>query len=266
MKTLALLSISSLLLCSCREVITLDLDSCAPKLVVEGSISNAPGPYTIHLSRTTNYFTPNKNNPEQGAHVVLSDNTGYTETLQETLPGTYVSGHLQGQRGLAYTLLVTAQNQQYTSVSTLPDSTHIDSLREVELPTLYDNPTGSSSTVLCWFKGKPGIGNYFGFCIYLNRRLIRDIVRNPLVSDISGGGTIQHSILTDEGFKTGDTVRIELYTLNKASYEFYNALQHLFNTASPLSTPPANPPSTISNGALGHFGAFAVTSQTLVLR
>jgi len=80
-------------------------------LVVDGKITNEPGPYTILLSRSTSIEKPEPN-PVTGAMVQIVDNAGNSETLTEIGPGIYktaVSG-IQGTIGRSYKLIIRTEN------------------------------------------------------------------------------------------------------------------------------------------------------------
>jgi len=109
-------------------------ENAAGVLVVNGLITDQPGPYTVKLSNTANYVTINGNQIRQviGAIVVISDDVGNIEILDEIKPGTYqtsLSG-IQGEVGRTYTLEITLPNkQQYCSEpQLLKPITKIDSL------------------------------------------------------------------------------------------------------------------------------------------
>ena len=61
---------------SCQKVIDVDLNSSSPHIVIEGYISDQPGPYWVRISQTVNYNQPNTFPPVSGATVTLSDNIG----------------------------------------------------------------------------------------------------------------------------------------------------------------------------------------------
>ena len=55
-------------------------------LVVEGMITNEPGPYTLQLSMSTSVDHP-VYQPLAGYEVIINDNFGNTELLKEVEPG-----------------------------------------------------------------------------------------------------------------------------------------------------------------------------------
>lgn len=55
MNNYKIIILASLLFASCEKEIDLDLNSSSPQIVIEGNISDAPGPYIVKLSKTVNY-------------------------------------------------------------------------------------------------------------------------------------------------------------------------------------------------------------------
>ncbi|MER2996018.1 DUF4249 domain-containing protein [Pontibacter populi] len=105
---------------SCIDPLELEIDDRTWKLVVDGMITNEPGPYTVRLSRSKRYssYTDSWNAVETGARVIVSDDKGNEETLTETKPGTYLTSvaGIQGQIGNTYSLSIrTKDGKQYTS-------------------------------------------------------------------------------------------------------------------------------------------------------
>ena len=86
-------------------------------LVVEGRISNQPGPYTVKLSHSTTLLYP-KYFPLEGFEVVIEDDEGNSETLSETESGVYQTAPngIRGITGRSYRLLLNGpDNQSYIS-------------------------------------------------------------------------------------------------------------------------------------------------------
>jgi hypothetical protein len=250
----------------CTEIVSIDLNSAAPKLVVDGYVSNQPGPYTIRLSRSTNYFTSKASPPVSGAQVIISDDQGLSETLLENKQGDYQSHTLHGMPGRRYTLFVNTESERYTGSATLNDTVHIDSLSYKLIPPMPGSQDPPSVSVDCWFHDPAPIGNYYGLRLYKNSSLIRDISNNRVISDHLTNGTYMHESQNEGSLMPGDTVQIDLVTFDKSAYDFYNSLKQTLNTGNPFSAPPANPITNLSNGALGYFGAYAVTSKKIILK
>ena len=63
-----------LLTASCAEkVIKVDLNDADPRIVIEGIVMEGPGPQTVHISMTTDYYQPSEYPPVMGATVTIAD-------------------------------------------------------------------------------------------------------------------------------------------------------------------------------------------------
>ncbi|HEV7232274.1 MAG TPA: DUF4249 domain-containing protein [Bacteroidia bacterium] len=266
MKKLSILILLLSGLYSCQEVITVNLSSVTPKVVVDGSITNRPGPYSIKLSTTTNYFSPSGSNPLSGARVVISDNAGNTDTLHESAPGNYVTKTLNGTPGRTYYLGITASGKQYTAYSSMPDTVGMDSLSYALRPSRPGSTQAASYSLTCSFTDPATLGNYYGFRLYRNGMLKDDVIDNRVISDKLINGNAQHYRIRDGDLLAGDSVRIDLISFDKSAYDYFNTLRQTLSAGGPFSAPPANPASNVTNGGAGYFGAFAITSKAVQLQ
>jgi len=107
-----------LLVSGCIDPFSVNTMSEEPVLVVDGLITDQPGPYTVRLSWTSG--TSETDAPAlvvTGADVRISDGNGLSVRLTESVPGTYVtdSAAIRGQIGHTYTLSISADGQEYQS-------------------------------------------------------------------------------------------------------------------------------------------------------
>lgn len=75
--------------------------SIAPSLIVDGQITDQPGPYTIKLTRTADYSYKSLNLLETGATVTIEDDQGKREVLTEQASGGVYKTSASGIRGVA---------------------------------------------------------------------------------------------------------------------------------------------------------------------
>ena len=281
LKSFLTLGVILAFLASCQDVITLDLNNGVSKLVVNGFVSSAAGPYTITLSQSSNYFDPNVVVPEKGATVVISDNAGQSETLKEITPGVYVTTKLKGIGNRTYVLSVTtAEKKTYTASAYLPNVVPIDSLYyEVRKRNGgFGPPTVTRRyRVKCTFTDPVGPGNYYRIVYYKNDTLQNGDRDYVIASDQLANGQSNTPRILDGASNTlsirgeyllEDSVKVNLLTIDKKGFEFYSDLQKLLgDQSSPFpSDAPSNPINNISNGALGYFGAFGISTKKIVIR
>lgn len=85
-------------------------------VVVQGFISNQPGPYMIQLVRPANYSFSGYSIGIKGAKVYITDDTGVREDLVETpANGQYKTQRLQGIVGRTYQLHFEVEGKTYES-------------------------------------------------------------------------------------------------------------------------------------------------------
>jgi hypothetical protein len=254
-----------MLLSACQDVIEVPLDNTNPKLVVEGSVTNQPGPYYIKLTETGDFYSTAPAPTVTDALVTISDDAGNSEILTHLSdkPGTYATSTLQGEVGRTYTLTVMHKGQNYQSQSKLLPVTNIDKLVVRFVP---ESPTKEEGYYVYFFAKEPrGETNYYRFMIYENDSLYNSINDLLVSNDDFIKGDIENLEL-GYPFQLDDVVKLEMHSISKEVYDYYIGLINVYNNDGGLfSPPPVNPPSNISNGALGVFRASAVASQTITI-
>src|SRR5882757_5405663 len=262
--TIALLATATaaILFYSCQKTVTLDLNTAPAQIVIQGEITNTPGPYTITINQSTAFYADNTFPPISGAAVKISDGQGLTDSLTETSPGGYSTHPLQGIPGTTYTLSVSAQNQQYTACSTMPAVVPFDSVT-------FDHSADFGSKqieAIVNFQDPPGVKNYYQFMEYINGQQFN---KNIFVLDdrLSDGRYISRTLRTDSTYLTkGDQLEVKMYCIDENIYNYWYQLDQSsgsggFNT----TASPANPASNISNGAYGYFSAHTVQSKKVTV-
>jgi hypothetical protein len=255
----------------CEKVVDIDLHTTGPQIVVEGIVSDQQGPYTVSLSKTGYYFSPSLTFPPvSGATVMIRDNAGTTDTLEETRSGIYTSKTLRGLPGLTYALTVSANGGMYTGMSTMPQKVLIDSMYAVSRRP--NSPVGVGYDVYLAFRDPPEPGNFYRINVHISNPLILsdsiDGRRYRLYSDkLSNGTETGYRVRLRRRANPGDTVTVDLMSIDRPTYEYYRSLDNILTSdRSPTSLSPANPNTNLSGGSLGYFTAYAIDSKKIVLR
>lgn len=245
---------------ACQKVIDIDLNAVKSKIVIEAEITDQPGPYTFKITKTANFNESNNFPAVSGASVKISDNAGNSETLTETTPGIYVTTTFQGIPGRTYFLEITSEGTTYTSSSKMPEATSIDTL------LTQTSFFGGGKMLNAYFKDSAGISNYYRLLQTVNNTLKKNIT--IIEDNFQDGETITSSFLSfgADSLSIGDTIKIFLQSIDKATYEYFRTLSMLTGGGGPPSDAPANPISNITNGALGYFSAYAVRTKTIVIQ
>jgi hypothetical protein len=256
---------SVLSISSCTEVVDINLNKAAPKLIIEGSVSDQPSDCYVKLSKTVNFDEPNNFPKVTGALVKISDNFGNTDLFTEKSAGFYTSLSFQGFAGREYTLSITAEGKTYTSTSVMPDPVKIDSIWQDKYVMGNFGGGGTIKYVKIQFKDPEGKNNYYRFVQTINGTEYNDIIiDNDQLRD--GNNITQEIVRIDPRLKTGDNITMELQTIDKNVFSYFAQLNQISGHGfGGQSASPANPISNFNNGALGYFSAYSVRSKRIVI-
>ena len=260
------IALGIIILSSCQKVIDINLNSAAPVIIIEGNISNQPGPYTVQLSKTVNFSDSNTFPQVTGASVTITDNAGNSDILTEASPGIYKTNTLQGIVGRTYSITVTAEGKSYQASASMPSPVIIDTLVEHISNGFGGGPGANTNiSVIVVYTDPAGIENYYRFIETINGVQVNTF---SISSDYLRDGEIMDRRMRGNGdikLEIGDSVNIQLQSIDKGVYNYFRT----FNQTSDggmNSSSPANPTSNLSNGALGYFSAFSVTSKNIVIQ
>lgn len=244
---------------SCEKEIMVDLRTAPPKLVIEGIVQENQ-PARVRLTTTKGFYEDNEFPTLTNATVVISDDEGNEEALRLDDSGWYVARKLIGKIGETYNLTVEYEDKIYTASSKMPPCVKIDSVSSIKVP-IYDIPFP-----VLHFTDPPGEENhYYRNLIYVNgKRVKKD--NETTSAEFVDGYPIQRIIpimmgqLDDEEdeLQRGDEITIELYSIDKATFLFFETLGQVDNSLN-------NPTTNITGGALGYFGAYPMDKTSMII-
>ena len=256
------------LLSGCQQVVSIDLNTANPRVVIEGNIKDQPGPYSVFLSMTGSYFdTTLVDPPISHAQVVITDDAGNRDSLKEVISGAYQSSSLMGVSGRTYTLSVIANGKNYMAMSYMPSKVLIDSLYVLPRHSLGGE---SGYDIYVIFKDPPELGNYYRINAHSSAAISADSIdgqRYRLFTDkLTNGNEMTERIRAGRNVNPGDTITIELCSIDQATYDYFHTLSDILSSdRSPTSLAPANPNSNISGDALGYFAAYTVDTRKIII-
>lgn len=248
------------LLTSCTKTINLDLNSSDPKIVIEGNVSDGAGPHLVRLTESVNFSDENNFPAVSGAFVVINDNLGNKDTLQEAGSGYYYTTTLQGVSGRTYTLRVNAKGKSFEAVSSMPTKINLDSITFLKSAFGNPNPGDEVYVPAPRFVDPLQEKNWYRFIVTLNDTIDKSIFVDN--DNLINGLPYQRPIFSGELFpKKNDSVAIEMHCIDQVTYDYFYSLNASIGQG-PSATTPANPVTNIKGeGALGYFSAH--TTQRL---
>ncbi|MFN1215648.1 DUF4249 domain-containing protein [Chryseobacterium kwangjuense] len=271
MKNIIFIILTLFTVTSCEKEIDLDLDDKSGTIVIEGNITDQPGPYVVRITKSVAFTASNQYPAVTGAQVIVSDNTGQTETLQYLGDGKYVTNTFTGVAGRTYTLKIQAEGQQYTAQSTMPEAVPFDDLTQDS----FSFGGETTYTLLPVFTDPSVLGNRYLFNFTVNNmtkktfEVFSDNVNNGLVNQrpLFLPNEDDEDDPTDHKVVPGDTIYVEMQSIDNNVFTYYSALLQISGDGGPGGgLTPTNPPSNINNGALGYFSAHTVQKRSIVIQ
>lgn len=272
-KKLVLLLWAAVFFFSCEDEIDVKLDEGKTLLVVDGWITDQPGPQVVSLTTTAPYFSNAPTPRVSNALVTLSDNEGYSEVLTETEPGKYfTTGSFRGKVGNTYYLSIRVNSDEYKAQTKIPRPSVIDSLsqkfREKSVSweegyyVLYNGPE------------QQGIGDFFRLKVFRNDSL-QNKPQNLIVAQdkFVDGNYIQEVELNFTPFSKGDRVRVENWSITEEGFQYYTEMREQIENGGMFESPAANIPTNIvtlhpgkARRAVGFFGGASVTGKEITIQ
>lgn len=240
-----------LFLWSCEEKIEVALKSENSKIVIESYITNSQNPIIVKLSKSQEFFNQSAFVPIESASVQI-ETQSITDQLSDDGGGYYISKRMEGMPGKDYTLIVATDGRQFGATVQVPYNVPID--------TVYFQPgvfEKDSLNAIIGFRDPPNTENYYRIKIYCNRKVaINDYF---LITDAFSDGAEMVVPIYYRYFAPGDTIAVELLNLERNTWKYFKGLRESIQQGI-NSQAPGNPPSNLSNGALGIFGAYSSTT------
>lgn len=262
MKKLSYIFCLSFALGSCEKVIDVDLNTAEPQLVVE-AVMDAEEAVNFVLLTSTGRFNDGEGLGPVTDAVVLLANENTSDALTEVQDGVYALNNFNFQVGYSYTLSIEYTNKLVTASSTLNPSVDIDTVffSQNLIPTGLGNSNDEEYGVVVGFTDPADQENFYRVLVTVNDTVRSEI--NVFDDALYNGNYIEQEIF-GQRFKAGDNVSVELWSIDKASYEYYRTLADILSSGLNSATP-YNPISNLSDG-LGHFTLYTKTDKASIVQ
>lgn len=261
------------LLVSCTQIMDVELDNSAKRLVVEGSVTSDFKKHFVKLTQSSDVFYNQEPLPVKNAAITIDDGET-TYSMEETSEGLYQTIEaFAGEPGKTYHLSISdvdididGNYEEYSASSYMPMAHIVDSIGLTYNDNYYDEEVWGVSIYL---QDSEEREDYYGFASCINDKLVHDTISEVIVVEdkIFNGNRFNGVIVSlfhqdnpDEILQENDEITLETYSINEEYFRYIKELQTMAAYQNPLfSGPPANIMSNISNGAMGFFSAYSIT-------
>lgn len=270
MKNLLYILSLALVFASCEKVIDVDLNEANPQLVIEARLYHGAEEFEVQISKTSSYFDAEEIQKIDDATVVLIGPENEQTELSSAGDGKY-SVQLPAVAEGNYRLEVSHSLGFYTASTYVHASPEVGQASAEE--TSFRPPFGLNEEegsgplyfVSTRIKDQPGTSNYYRFNLTVNG-VLENSLRGGyyLLEDENQDGEWIDYTLVGAFLNEGDQVEIETWSIDEATYRFYETMGNSEGEGM-ASAAPANPQNNWSNGALGYFAGISAAQQQLTL-
>ncbi len=235
------------LLAACEEVIEVDLKDAEPQIVIEANLSDVYENQYVKITETVPFKNNSALKEVSGATVTITAESGEVLVFNEKEPGLYASKPFSGNVGVSYKLKVTVNGKIYEATGVMPQKVKLDSVSVTEV-SFFDE---TRKYIKAYYQDPSTEGNAYRFIVKNNGTLYKGFY----VSDdrFSNGRYINDVIFTDDPeIEENDEIELDFQSINSDVYRYFYAISQISGGGGP-PVAGGNPPSNISNGALGYF-------------
>ncbi|MDA3815761.1 MAG: DUF4249 domain-containing protein [Prolixibacteraceae bacterium] len=247
-----------LALVSCEEEVVLDLDEVARQLVVEAILNNEQQALKVSLSYSQGFYSDPEYVRIKNAEVTIHDDSGNSEILKVTENGVFLSSFLAPHPKEKYKLNILGVGMDISVETVMP--------REVEILNVkfVPNPFWGADSLNAFVEVEDPVGKDNYFRLFVRELGVPKLVEYYLVDDSFGKDDVISMPVYYKNYEPGDTVVVELRHLTKDTYDFYSTLSDNINESF-NSIAPGNPVSNMPPGVMGHFSAYYVDMDTIIV-
>jgi len=258
MKNIFFFLITIVLFSACTEVIEVELKESDIQIVIEGILKD-DSTQMVKISKSGNFTQNTGFEKVSNAIVRIEDESGNIWDLNETESGLYeaINNVISGK---TYKLSVESEGEQYEAQSFLFAPVALDTISVESFGPGGGGPNGR----LTLFVGlnDPGVAENF----YRVRLTINDTIQSGynVFDDLTSNGAYLERPIRDSNIESGDVVKVDLLTIDKATYDYFNSLADIEGQGLNASVP-YNPITNLNNNALGYFSAQSVSSKVVIV-
>lgn len=250
-------------LSSCTKVIDVDLNDADPKFVIEANYTAEDSTVRVQLSLTTSYFDNEPPTTLNNLVVVITDHLGNPQTVPFIGNGYYELTNYVPIFSTDYTMTVQYDGTTYTAASTMNPPVALDTVGYEFFEGFFGLGPGYFAKLR--FYDPPGIGNRYIVALSMNHVEATNLTDLFLQDDdYSDGNLVERPLFSDSLFQIGDTIGIEMRSVDKAVYDYFSEILSIAGGQS--SAAPANPKTNWNNKALGYFSAYSNSRAEVVIQ
>ncbi len=251
-----------MIILSCQKVIDVDLNEANPNVVIEANYTAEDSTVRVRITMTSSYFNSEPSPEVNDAVVTITDQLGNSQSVPFIANGYYELPFYVPVYNSNYTLSVVADGKTFSAISFMPSPVQL-------LDITYDSIAGffgSEGGYVPYMRFNDPLDtiNYYSAVLSKNGDVWDGLTQIFTQDDrLTDGNFIERPLFGQEWYQMGDTIGMELRSIDEINYRYIDEIQSIAGTQSGA---PANPTTNWSNDALGYFSAYSNSRKTVVIQ
>lgn len=263
MKKLFYIFILGFVFFSCQKVIDVDLNEANAQVVIEGVFTAEDSTVRVRVSLTSNYFDASTSPTIDNAVVTISDYLGNSTTINSIGNGVYELSNYIPIFNSTYKLNVLYNGVDYEAECDLQSPVALNDITYEYTPGFFGLEGGY--LVYLNFNDPAGIVNNYLIVLSRNGVESTDLTEYFLQDDLfTDGNLLERPLFGNDFYALGDTVGMELRTVDKQVYDYFNEVIGIASGGGGAA--PANPTTNWNNKALGYFSAYGNSRKSVIIQ
>ena len=263
-----LLLVVAVLSVGCEDVVDVDLNEAAPRLVIDASINWEKGTsgneQTIRLTTTAGYFQTGVPTVSNAVVFITDENGTVFQFVENPGTGNYVCNDFIPVIDRNYVLTVIHEDETYTASETLKSVPIIDMITQRN----DGGFAGEDIEVKTFFTDDGTTEDYYLIKYQPSYAVIPEF---DISSDEFFQGNQFSDFFSSEDLSSGDTLGISLRGISKQYYNYMAVLGNIIGGGGPFQAPPANLKGNVvnqtnfNNYAFGYFSVSEMDSREYIV-
>ncbi len=241
---------------ACTDIVQLNLKQSEPKIVFEANLNVSDSTCTVVATYSNGFYDTSACPVVNNLTIELERNDGEKYILKQQISGEYFADNVIANQGDEFFIKITDEKGQvYNASAVTPGNpgafliVFFESNKPNSIEVDEQGNTIKSLVGMAYWLDIPNEENYYRYKVYKGDKYFSSSY--VFVDDKSTfSDTMQIGIPLQ--FVEKDTIRFELHTINKATYDFFMQVRDI-KYAGMNSTSPYNPKGNFDNGAIGYF-------------
>lgn len=231
---------------SCEDVVAVDLNTAAPKMVITAAINWKKGTsgnqQKITLTTTSDFYSNEIPKVSQATVYIKNSSNTIFNFIESTVKGEYLCSNFIPVVNQVYTLTVITKEATYTATETLKS---VAAITEI-IQNNQGGITGDKIEIKTFYTDPPNETNY-----YLYKYMYSNQFKSNFYVDQDEffNGNKFFSISQNDELKVGDKIEITHFGISKRYYNYMSVLVSIAgnNGGGPFQSPPATVRGNIIN-------------------